>query len=660
MEETIRSPAAFDAWFAGFEADVAADGLELAWQKHFKEVVKWHAAPDAPSMLGPHLDRILRADPEVAGRLEKSGSAFGTDAKVEAAGEIGDIHRLAYAAAVGFSEILEGDGTPVKCIDQAEFENWGRTVQNMPALTCFPHSKIGVCNIVKWAISQGKRVRAAGYRHSWSDIFSNDGEVLISMLSLEVATILPAVHPPIDPRNELQGIQVVGNILENGTTKALCKIGAATSNEQFRRWCLDPNGGNMSWTLPFNVVMVEITFGGSNGPICHGAGLQHETLSDLVTEVEFVNTRGELQVVNDPEQLRAASGAFGLIGVVTAITLKLDPMTFAKMQPIQKRLALAVPPISRDRVPPGVDMSGVTDENLLAARADFIRRCEEDYYPEWFWFPLHRNCWINTWKNNGDRADQIDYPSPSDAFHQQAELYFAGLTDLVKSSWVPETTRVRVLSWAAMALLPDGETIVTPLIDALHFVRGIQNRRVRDCEWEIPIPGCADDPGKPDWSICQEAWWAVIREVLRLEKQGKAPMQLALEMRIMGGSSVTMAPQHGNTLGTCSIEVLTTMTTDTAEWAAFIQTITDAWAGLTDAAGRPLNLRPHWAKEWQGLKVRGKPILEYLLNDAYKERLPEFRRGLAAVAQTGSTTIPDMQRVFSNALLDEVFRDVFA
>ena len=37
----------------------------------------------------------------------------------------------------------------------------------------------------------------------------------------------------------------------------------------------------------------------------------------------------------------------------------------------------------------------------------------------------------------------------------------------------------------------------------------------------------------------------------------------------------------------------------------------------------------------------------------------DHRRGLEAVAQAGSTTVPDMRRVFSNVFLDKVFFDVF-
>jgi hypothetical protein len=34
--------------------------------------------------------------------------------------------------------------------------------------------------------------------------------------------------------------------------------------------------------------------------------------------------------VEDPEQLRAAAGAFGMLGIIISITLKMDEMTFAR------------------------------------------------------------------------------------------------------------------------------------------------------------------------------------------------------------------------------------------------------------------------------------------------------------------------------------------
>ena len=85
------------------------------------------------------------------------------------------------------------------------------------------------------------------------------------------------------------------------------------------------------WSIPYNVILVENTFSGTISSICHGAGYENKTLSDLVEEIEFVNAKGELQIVNkgaQPELMQAAAGSFGLLGIITSITLKLDKMSY--------------------------------------------------------------------------------------------------------------------------------------------------------------------------------------------------------------------------------------------------------------------------------------------------------------------------------------------
>jgi len=91
-----------------------------------------------------------------------------------------------------------------------------------------------------------------------------------------------------------------------------------------------------------------------------------------------------------------------------------------------------------------------------------------------------------------------------------------------------------------------------------------------------------------------------------------------------------------------------------------MQDVVELWCRYTDATGAPLNVRPHWAKEWQGLTFRGRPVIEYLKQVAYVDRLPEFRAALAAVAAAGGYTLADVRARFSNALLDDVFESVFA
>jgi len=72
---------------------------------------------------------------------------------------------------------------------------------------------------------------------------------------------------------------------------------------------------------------------------------------------------------------------------------------------------------------------------------------------------------------------------------------------------------------------------------------------------------------------------------------------LTLELRVTGGSDVVMAPQYGNELGTCSIEVLTTLNADQEDWARFVENVIDAWSTLSDAISP---LIPDVFSRWSG------------------------------------------------------------
>ena len=172
----------------------------------------------------------------------------------------------------------------------------------------------------------------------------------------------------------------------------LVRVGAAVTNERLRRWCVK----NKKVTLPINVIMVEITLGGSNAPICHGSGRRHQTLSDLVRAIEYVDANGVLRTVSKSEHLRAAAGCFGLMGVFTHLTLELSPMTYANMVPVKIPVMKAVPP------PPGMPDSAIpralfierTPEEKAADQALFEKRASDDYYSEWFWFPFSDFSWL--------------------------------------------------------------------------------------------------------------------------------------------------------------------------------------------------------------------------------------------------------------------------
>jgi hypothetical protein len=224
---------------------VATHGLAEAWKRHIGAIAAAHRGA-ATASLGTSLSDWVRQDPAVAAHLEGLPAADrarldapppASDdpaARADHRGFLRAMVKRVRAALRPHASVLEADGRPVSCIEQP-FENWGRTVANKPACTFVPRTRAGVANIVKLAAAEGRRVRAAGYRHTWESLFSADGDYLISMLPLDVVEDLPASEPAIDPDNELQGIAFVRTVVEAGVEKAVYRIGAATTNEQFRR-----------------------------------------------------------------------------------------------------------------------------------------------------------------------------------------------------------------------------------------------------------------------------------------------------------------------------------------------------------------------------------------------------------------------------------------
>ena len=78
-------------------------------------------------------------------------------------------------------EILDG----IKFIQDLEFENATLTVKKKPKITFFPRTVDEISRIVKHAKNEGRRLRAVGMKHSWTDVFGDDGEYLMHLLPLE-------------------------------------------------------------------------------------------------------------------------------------------------------------------------------------------------------------------------------------------------------------------------------------------------------------------------------------------------------------------------------------------------------------------------------------------------------------------------------------------
>jgi hypothetical protein len=493
--------------------------------------------------------------------------------------------------------------------ENAKFQNWGRTVQYTSKYTCIPTTVQAVQQVVRFARDNDMSVRCAAYRHSWAPIFGKKGEITISMLRLGTATKLPntaALPLPEDPPTELETIEFTNDPPLPGN-KRLVRVGCATTNERLRRWCLDKK----LVTLPFNVIMVETTLGGSTSATCHGSGRQHKTISDLVRRIEYVDANGELQTITDknPEYLKTAAGAFGLLGVVTHITCVFDPMSYALMRPEKLPVIETIPPppdMPDDKIPPALrSKQPLSPEDKQRIQQAFEDRANNDYYAEWFWCPYNDECWVNTWNNTSDPSGAVGYPDDAAIFLAFVETFALNVMQYAPImnkliDWTDMTeASVTLISFFTMLNFPEvkkgEEPIKTNLPDALHYQRAIQNVRVRELEVELPLTAKANDPNEVDYTNVQRAWWDAILKAY--EHDDKCPQRMPLEMRIMGGSDMMMASQRGNTLGTCCIGVLT-LENAADIWHPYAQEVLDKWTSYTDSNGKKLRVRPHWAKEW--------------------------------------------------------------
>ncbi|EJD43024.1 FAD-binding domain-containing protein [Auricularia subglabra TFB-10046 SS5] len=548
-------------------------------------------------------------------------------------------------------EILAPDGDGPQ-----EFKNWVACVRFKPSHVLLARSLEGVRRVARWAARTGRKLRVSGYRHTWSDLWTEDGEVILTFVHPDGRETLPYADAPAGWHSELHGVS-----LEPAFGVGYARVMAGTSNNEFREWCF--NNGKPEWSLPFNVVVAEVTFGGSTSTICHGAGMGTPTLCDLVAEVRYVDARGKDQVVSDPDELRAASGAFGFLGIVTSVVLRLKTATVAEMRPTQVPLVLCIPPPDGFPLPEivqrQVEEAGITQEDIKRARREFVRRAEEDHFHEFFWYPYQKNAWLNTWKRRPLTVHDADlgrYPEFGVPEEELASMsaYAALSAEVAKNTTLPGPQQTYAFGQASLAGLPNvqpgGAPLTTLTSEALHFRGGSQIFPFYGMEWEIPMPASPSGE-KRDYTVIQRAWWDAIT---LLYSSPNAPVRAALEMRLTAGSDTLLAAQRGNgVLGTASLEVFTLLTTPVEEWRAFRQAVVDRWTSYGPGGDSGTSLaRPHWNKQWSDLQVRGRDIKEYLREEAYKDAFSQFRDALEGILRRRGSSTQEVRERFGNKLME--------
>eukprot|EP01130_Rhizamoeba_saxonica_P003923 TRINITY_DN1621_c0_g1_i2.p1 TRINITY_DN1621_c0_g1~~TRINITY_DN1621_c0_g1_i2.p1 ORF type:complete len:457 (-),score=103.25 TRINITY_DN1621_c0_g1_i2:101-1471(-) len=418
------------------------------------------------------------------------------------------------------------------------------------------------------------------------------------------------------------------------------KIGAGVSNDQLRKWCIVHK-----MTYPRNVVLVENLVAGMVCNSSHGSGINQQTVSDLVIGIEYVDLNGDVQSVMKNENelfLSAISGSFGLFGIIVSVTMKLEPLTYAHIQTEFQRVRRAIPPPDGfERVPKVFNKHLEREKDV----ENFENAILNSYYNEYFWFPYRKKVWVNNWNNDGLEEDAIEYPDREE--YQSIETQLADLT--FNNTWSMflnhrKTSRgfSKMVGKFMEKALHKQIDVVTHLPNAMHFRRGIHMLQTRDFEVLVEIP--VDEDGNPQLDIVRELWWEGI--ALQYSKEFNEhwnPMNLTIELRVMAGSKVLMAPQFGNKY-TCAIEALALHKVNEEGWQWYKETLTNIWYEVAQKYG--VRILPHWAKEHANM-MGDQTMIEYIKSTC-KDRMGVF-------LSTMGDNVAGNFKMFGNAY----FRDLF-
>ncbi len=172
----------------------------------------------------------------------------------------------------------------------SQVENFGRNVVFRPQAVYVPHTEDEVVEIL--ARERGKRIRAVGRLHSWSEAVRSD-EVLLDLRRLDRVAINPE-----------QTRVVIG---------AGCQIKRALA--ELERHAL---------TLPAIGLISEQTIAGATATGTHGSG--RHSLSHYLTSLQIAcydSATGEpiLREVREGDELRAARCSLGCLGIVVSVEL---------------------------------------------------------------------------------------------------------------------------------------------------------------------------------------------------------------------------------------------------------------------------------------------------------------------------------------------------
>lgn len=307
------------------------------------------------------------------------------------------------------------------------WRNWGGNVTARPARQVTPASVEELAAEVRAAAERGQRVKAMGTGHSFTSVAATDGVL---------------IRPDL-----LTGIRAIDRAAMTVTVEAgtpLKRLNAALARE------------GLSLTNMGDIM--EQTVAGATSTGTHGTGRESGSIAAQITGLELVTADGSVLTCSagqNPEIFAAARIGLGALGVVTALTLAVEPLFL---------LTAREEPMPLDRV-----------------LAEFDQLWAENEHFEFYWFP-HTGS-TNTKRNN--RSEGPAQPVGRVAGWFEDEFLSNGVFQAVQ--WVGRAAPVSV---PAIARVSSRALSARSYTDIPYRVF-TSPRRVRFVEMEYAVPRAA-------------------------------------------------------------------------------------------------------------------------------------------------------------------------
>ncbi|MGW1275703.1 D-arabinono-1,4-lactone oxidase [Streptomyces tsukubensis] len=385
------------------------------------------------------------------------------------------------------------------------WRNWAGTVTARPVREATPASADEVAAAVRRAAEDGLRVKTVGTGHSFTAVAATDGLLIrpdlltgIRRIDREAMTVTVASGTPLRRLNQ-----------------ALAREGLSLAN--------------------MGDIMAQ-TVAGAVSTGTHGTGRDSGSLAAQIRGLELVTADGSLLTCDAetrPEVFAAARIGLGALGVITAVTLAVEPLFL---------LTAREEPMSFGRVV-----------------AEFEELYAENEHFEFYWFPHTDNC--NTKRNNRSAGPLI---SPGALLGWiDDELLSNGLFQVANS-----------VGRAVPAAIPPIARFASRALSArtytdIPYKVFTSPRRVRFVEMEYALP--------------REACTAALREVRAMIERSPLKISFPVEVRTAPADDITLSTASGRDSAYIAVHLY--RGTPHRAYFTAVERIMTAHGG-----------RPHWGK----------------------------------------------------------------